>query len=296
MFGHTFYHETLRKYVIIFGTLFNEIHFYRTDDAGNRHQKIRVPLSYGPREKTLARLEGDPNLDRETAINLPRMSFEMTGLAYASERKLNTIRRVTSLADGSEQSKLRNMYQPVPYDIAFQLNIMVNRAEDGTKIIEQIMPFFTPEFTVTANILPEMNYKLDVPVILDSLNMQDTYEADFVTRRALIYEADFTLKGYFFGPVSKSGIITRANTQFFIDTSLQLANSHPANSVVSGISTSANVQHSRQTIDPGLDANGNPTSNASITIARESITANDNFGFINNFEEFFSGDANTPGL
>lgn len=287
MFGHTFYHETLRKYVIVFGTLFNEINFYRTDDAGNRHQKIRVPLSYGPRDKTLARLEGDPNLDRETAITLPRLSFEMTGLAYASERKLNTIRKRQIQVTG-EDSKLKSIYQPVPYDIAFQLNIMVNKAEDGTKIIEQIMPFFTPEFTVTANILPEMDYKLDIPVILDSVNLQDTYEGDFQTRRALIYQLDFTLKGYFFGPVSKSGIITRANTQFFIDTSLPLANT--------GVSTSATVQHSRRLIDPGLDANGNPTSNSSVTVGRESISANDNFGFVENFEEFFSGDANTPGL
>ena len=287
MFGHTFYHETLRKYVIVFGTLFNEINFYRTDDAGNRHQKIRVPLSYGPRDKTLARLEGDPNLDRETAITLPRLSFEMTGLAYASERKLNTIRKRQIQVTG-EDSKLKSIYQPVPYDIAFQLNIMVNKAEDGTKIIEQIMPFFTPEFTVTANILPEMDYKLDIPVILDSVNMQDTYEGDFQTRRALIYQMDFTLKGYFFGPVSKSGIITRANTQFFVDTSLPLANT--------GVSTSATVQHSRRLIDPGLDANGNPTSNSSVTVGRESISANDNFGFVENFEEFFSGDANTPGL
>tara|TARA_B100000676_G_scaffold298216_1_gene340890 strand:- start:1126 stop:2013 length:888 start_codon:yes stop_codon:yes gene_type:complete len=295
MFGHTFYHETLRKYVIVFGTLFNEVHFYRTDDAGNRHQKIRVPLSYGPREKTLARLEGDPNLDRETAITLPRMAFEMTGLAYASERKLNTIRKRQIVVTG-ENSKMKSIYQPVPYDIAFQLNIMVNRAEDGTKIIEQIMPFFTPEFTVSANILPEMDYKLDIPVILDSVNMQDTYEGDFQTRRALIYQMDFTLKGFFFGPVSKSGQITRANTQFFIDTSVQLANSSPSNTVVAGISTSANVQHSRRSTDPGLDANGNPTSNSSVTIGRENISANDNFGFVSNFEEFFSGDANTPGL
>lgn len=287
MFGHTFYHETLRKYVIIFGTLFNEIQFYRTDSAGNRHQKIRVPLSYGPREKTLARLEGDPNLDRETAINLPRMSFEMTGLAYASERKLNTIRKRTIQITG-ENSRINSMYQPVPYDIAFQLNVMVNRVEDGTKIIEQIMPFFTPEFTVTANILPAMDFKLDIPVILDSVNMQDTYEGDFQTRRALIYQMDFTLKGFLFGPVSKSGIITRANTQFYVDTTRHNANT--------GVSTSVDVLHARHTIEPGLDANGNPTSNASISIGRENISANDNFGFVSNFEEFFSGDANTPGL
>ena len=294
MFGHTFYHETLRKYVIVFGTLFNEIHFYRTDDAGNRHQKIRVPLSYGPREKTLARLEGDPNLDRETAITLPRMSFEMTGLAYASERKLNTIRKRQIVVTG-ENSKMKSIYQPVPYDIAFQLNVMVNRAEDGTKIIEQIMPFFTPEFTVTANILPEMDYVLDIPVILDSVNMQDTYEGDFQTRRALIYQLDFTLKGFFFGPVTKSGQITRANTQFFIDTSLQLANSSPSNTVVAGVNSSIDVLRGRRTTDPGLDANGNPTSNSSITIGRENISADDNFGFVSNFEEFFSGDANTSG-
>lgn len=282
MFGHTFYHQTLRKYVIIFGTLFNDIQFYRTDGDGNRVQKIKVPLAYGPMEKTLARLENNANLDdSRPAITLPRMSFEMTGLNYASERKLSTTKKFARKDPGDPQ-KLNTMYQPVPYDISFELNIMVNMVEDGTKILEQIMPFFTPEFTVTANILPEMTYHLDIPVVLEGLTMQDTYENDFETRRALIYTMTFLVKGQLFGPITKSGIITRANTMFYVDTST------PGVFNVGKLSP-----HHRTTITPGLTNEGLPTTNSELTVDRSQIEPTDNYDYIVNFEEFFSGTANT---
>jgi len=293
MFGHTFYHNTLRKYVIIFGTLFNEIIIYRTDNQGNRVQDIKVPLTYGPRDKTIARLEADPDLDREVAITLPRMSFEMIGMSYATERKLNTVRRNVAVHDSNNKANYKAMYNPVPYDITFELNIFTRYAEDSTKIIEQIMPFFTPEFTVTATLISEMNWTVDIPVVLEAVSIQDTYEADFQQRRALIHTLTFTVKGYLYGPISKSGIIKKANTNFYVDTSRSVANSHPSNTVIAGISTSANVLHQRTTITPGLLANGSPTTNATLTVDASSIQANDNYGFITNFEEFFSGDANT---
>ena len=155
------------------------------------------------------------------------------------------------------------------------------------------MPFFTPEFTVTATLIPDMSWTVDIPVVLEAVAIQDTYEADFQQRRALIHTLTFTMKGYLYGPISKSGIIKKANTQFYVDTSRSVANSHPSNTVIAGISTSANVLHSRTTITPGLLANGSPTTNASLTVELGSIQANDNYGFITNFEEFFSGDANT---
>ena len=167
MFGHTFYHGTLRKYIIIFGTLFNEIVINRTDNNGNRVQDIKVPLAYGPRDKTIARLEQDPDLDREAAVVLPRMSFEMIGMSYATERKLNTVRRNVAIHDVNNNANLRTMYNPVPYDINIELNIFSRYAEDSTKILEQIMPFFTPEFTVTAELIPEMDWKIDIPVVLE---------------------------------------------------------------------------------------------------------------------------------
>ena len=308
MFGHKFSHQTLRKYVIIFGTLFNEILIYRTDNNGNRVQDIKVPLAYGPRDKTIARLEQDPDLDREVAVTLPRMSFEMIGMSYASERKLNTIRRNVAVHDSNNDDSYRTMYNPVPYDITFELNIFTRYAEDSTKIIEQIMPFFTPEFTVTATMIPEMNWTIDIPVVLEAVSIQDTYEADYNQRRALIHTLTFTMKAQIFGPVSKTGIIKQANTMFYVDTSRPVqnssagsiyANSHPANTVFKTISTTqsdgtAFVLHSRTTTTPGLLANGSPTTNASLTVDKSQISANDNYDYVLNFEEFFSGDANTP--
>ena len=194
MFGHQFYHSTLRKYVIIFGTLFNEITLTRTDNNGNRVQDIKVPLAYGPRDKTIARLEQDPDLDREAAIVLPRMSFEMIGLSYATERKLNTVRRNVAVHDVNNKDNYRTMYNPVPYDINFELNIFSRYTEDSTKIIEQIMPFFTPEFTITATLIPDMNWTVDIPVVLEAVTISDTYEADYQQRRALIHTLTFTMK------------------------------------------------------------------------------------------------------
>ena len=307
MFGHKFYHQTLRKYVIIFGTLFNEVVLYRTDNQGNRLQDIKVPLTYGPREKTIARLEQDPDLDREVAITLPRMSFEMIGMSYATERKLNTVRRNVAVHDSNNDSNYRTMYNPVPYDISFELNIFTRYAEDSTKIIEQIMPFFTPEFTVTATMIPEMNWNLDIPIVLEAVSIQDTYEADYQQRRALIHTLTFTMKGQLFGPVSKTGIIKTANTQFYVDTTRPVqnsssgsiyANSHPSNTVLKTISTektdgSTFILHSRATITPGLQSNGAPTTNASLTVDKSQISASDNYDYIVDFEEFYSGDANT---
>lgn len=287
MFGHNFYHETLRKYVIIFGTLFNDIVISRLDSKGNRVQDIKVPLAYGPRDKTIARLEQDPSFEREVAITLPRMSFEMTNLQYASERKLNTIRKNVYISD--DKSKVKRMYQPVPYDIVFELNIFTKYVEDGTKIIEQILPFFTPEFTVTANILPSMNWTTDIPIVLESVNMQDTYENDFDTRRALIYTLTFNMKAQLFGPTTNSAIIKQANTRFYVDTSKTFANTHPSNTVVASVNTSINSLHNRTTITPGLLANGSPTTNASLSVASSEIDADDNYGYIVNVEEFFDG-------
>jgi hypothetical protein len=221
------------------------------------------------------------------------MSFEMIGMSYATERKLNTVRRNVAVHDSNNKANYKTMYNPVPYDISFELNIFTRYAEDSTKIIEQIMPFFTPEFTVTATLISEMNWTVDIPVVLEAVSIQDTYEADFLQRRALIHTLTFTVKGYLFGPISKTGIIKKANTNFYVDTSRSVANSHPSNTVIAGISTSANVLHQRTTITPGLLANGSPTTNATLTVAASDIQANDNYGFITNFEEFFSGDANT---
>ena len=295
MLGHTFYHQHLRKYVIVFGTLFNDIIIQRKDNAGNVVQDIKVPLAYAPREKALARIDADPDLSRKVGMVLPRMSFEMTSINYAPERKLNKIHRnVSAFAD--DKSKLYAAYNPVAYDVGFELNIMTRYAEDSTQVLEQILPFFTPEWSVSMTLIPEMNWKQDIPIVLNGVSMQDTYEGDFETRRALIHTINFTLKGYLWGPIRKSGIIKTANVMTHVDTSTVYANQHPSNTVFANVNVTDSSKpgyyiHSRTTTTPGLLANGSPTSNASASVGIGSIDEDDDYGYIHNFEEWFS--ANT---
>lgn len=261
MFGHTFYHGLIKKYVTLFGTLFNDVYINVPDDADiNEIRTIKVPISYGPREKVLARLTADPNLNRQPAIVLPRMSFEMGNVSYAPDRKLNTInRRYTT--DATSTSKLKYVYNPVPYDITFSLSIMVKNAEDGTRIVEQILPFFTPEWTTTVELIPEMDIIVDVPLILTSIDVQDDYEGDFEKRRAIIWTLSFTMKAYMYGPVRKSGVIKFANTNMFS-------------------ALSANTQLMNVDIRPGLTANGTPTANSAESVGVAYINPDDNYGFI----------------
>ena len=226
---------------------------------------------------------------------LPRMSFEMTSINYAPERKLNKIHRNVS-AYSDDKAKLYAAYNPVAYDVGFELNVYTRFAEDSTQVLEQILPFFTPEWSVSMTLIPEMNWKQDIPVVLNGVSMQDTYDGDFETRRALIHTLNFTLKGYLWGPLRKTGIIKTANVMTHVDTSTVYANQHPSNTVFANVnvtnsSSSGYYIHSRTTTTPGLLANGSPTSNASASVGIANIDEDDDFGYIHNFEEWFS--ANT---
>lgn len=211
IFGHTFHHESIRKYVAAFGTLFNDIHINRTT-ATAKVDTLKVPLSYMGKDKMLARALGDPNTDRKVAVQLPRMAFEMTNLTYDGSRKLPKVNLT-----GRSATTGKHSYTPVPYNLTFDLYIMVKNSEDGTKIVEQILPFFTPEFNITANIVPGMDSKMSIPIVLNSVNKQDDYEGDFKERRAIIWTLSFTLKGYIFGPVIDRAKINTAITQIFTD-------------------------------------------------------------------------------
>ncbi len=216
MFGHEFYHEHIRRYIVVFGTMFNNVVISRKDANGAVEKRIKVPISYSPREKLLARVETDPNLNKPTAISLPRMGFEMTSMTYAGERKLSTIQRY-NVASTSDSDKKTLVYAPVPYDLNFQLSIMVKNAEDGTQILEQILPFFTPEWTNSVQLIDDMDIKMDIPLVLISVSSDDTYDGDYETRRALIWTLDFTMKCYFYGPIKNKKIIKFANVNFYID-------------------------------------------------------------------------------
>jgi hypothetical protein len=147
------------------------------------------------------------------------MGFEMTTMAYASERKLSSIKKFGVRQDNNNDENLKYIYNPVPYDIGFSLYIAVKNTEDGTRILEQILPFFTPEWTATVNLIPDLNIKTDIPTILTSVTSQDIYDGDYTSRRALVWTLEFTMKGYIFGPVKESGVITLANTNFYEDVS-----------------------------------------------------------------------------
>ena len=274
MFGRTWQHDVLRKYVILFGTLFNDIYINRDNSSGEYVQNLRVPLSYGPKEKFLARLDGDPTLSNKVAITLPRISFEMLALEYDPTRKLNTLNRLTKQrADAGTDDEVTYQYQPVPYDIIFQMSCMTKNAEDGTRIIEQILPYFTPDFTVSLNLVDEVDAPRDIPVILTGVTVEDSYEGTFDQRRAIIWTLNFTMKGWLYGPSKNSKLIKNSLTTF------RLTNV-PATATTSNTANTI-VVSSR----PGLTANGTATSNSSISVGIEDIKSTDNYGFITEFTE-----------
>ena len=269
MFGQKYYFQSIRKYVSLVGTLFNDIIITKTDASGNLVQELKVPITYSPKDKMLARVQEDPNLDRPTAtITLPMMSFEMTDIRYDSTRKINTIGRSVVKND---PSTVKYQYNPVPYNISFKLHIYVKNAEDGTKIVEQILPYFTPDFTVTVMLIPELNEKKDIPVILNGISQDDTYVGDFKSQRTIIWTLDFLVKGYIYGPIKNSAIIKYANTVFYTP---HVADGKLPDAV--GVTDPVTMTQ----IQPGLTANGQPTSNISLSVSATTITVNDDFGFI----------------
>tara|TARA_B100000029_G_scaffold505317_1_gene585805 strand:+ start:206 stop:1219 length:1014 start_codon:yes stop_codon:yes gene_type:complete len=198
-----FYHEILRKTIISFGTLFNGITIKHTDSAGDTNSVIKVPLAYGPTQKFLARLEQSPNLNKSVQITLPRMSFEFVGMTYDPSRKVTTTQ--TFLAgESADKSVEKKTYMPVPYNMQFELAIMCKLNDDALQIVEQIVPYFQPAYSVTVDLVESLGEKRDIPVILDNITMTDDYEGDFSTRRVLLYSLRFTAKTYLFGPVSSA--------------------------------------------------------------------------------------------
>jgi hypothetical protein len=274
MFGRTWNHDSLRKYIIVFGTVFNDIYINRLSATGEVLQTLKVPLTYGPKEKVLARLDQNPTMDNQVAIVLPRISFEMTSLEYDPTRKLNTLNKLTKQsATAGTDDEVKYQYQPVPYDMQFEMSILVKNSEDGTRIVEQIVPYFTPAFTVSVNVVPEVDSARDIPIVLNSISSQDQYEGNFEQRRAMIWTLSFTLKGYLYGPSKKSKLIKLAETTFRLPEDVETGNTTNTSNTI--------VVASR----PGLTANGVATSNVAASIAYDEIISTDNYGFINTITE-----------
>ena len=196
-----FYHEILRRTIVSFGSLFNNITIKHKNSSDDVVSSMKVPLAYGPTQKFLARLEQVPNLNSPVQMTLPRMSFEFTGLNYDASRKVTTTQTFLSTIT-SDKTKPRKSYMPVPYNMSFELSVMAKLNDDMLQIIEQIMPYFQPAYTLSVDLVETIGEKRDIPVVLEGITMQDDYEGDYSTRRALIYTFRFTAKTYLFGPVA----------------------------------------------------------------------------------------------
>ena len=259
MLGTYYYHEIIRRTVIAFGTLFNDINVRHKNSSGNSISEIKVPLAYGPVQKFLARIEQQPELNKPIAITLPRMSFEMTSIQYDATRKAS----VTQTFKASDGTNLKKVFMPVPYNIGFQLNLMSKIQDDALQVVEQILPYFQPSFNLTIDLIDSIGEKRDIPIVLDSVNFTDDYEGDFSTRRILIYTFNFTAKMYLFGPIANSsdGLIRKVQVDYY-----------------SGDNSPSTKREMRYTVTPDpIDAN-----------------PSDDFGFNESVEMFFDGKDFSP--
>ena len=207
--SNVFYHGLIRKTIVAFGSLFSDIYIDRKQGdsvTGTTIQRLQIPLAYAPKEKWIVRLDSDPNLEQHTYTTLPRMSFEILGYSYDAQRKLN---RMQQIKCGSGIDSMTYMYTPVPYNIEISLYVLTKTQEDGLQIIEQILPTFTPEYTLAINAVPDMNVIQDIPVILNSVSVSDEYDGDFQTRRFVTHTLNFTLKTSLFGAVSGQAVISQ---------------------------------------------------------------------------------------
>ncbi len=264
MFGHDYYHHTLKRYVAVFGTLFNDLKIDRKDNNGTVIQSLTVPLTYAPVQKVLARVRQDPSFDRKEAAILPRMGFEIIGMVYDGERKMNKMKNTKRAT--SNTAFVDHILAPAPYNIDIELTILSKYMEDGSKIIEQILPYFTPDWTPSVKMVDGIDMTLDIPIILNSVVSDISYEGDVGERSIMSWTLGFTIKGYFFGPTTQKKIIKFANTNLY--TSL-----------------TANTAEERVTVQPGVDANGIPTTSANNSIPWTDIDFDDDWDYIVTIED-----------
>ena len=259
MLGNYYYHQIIKKTIVAFGTLFNDIHIQHKDSGNNTISDLKVPLSYGPSQKFLARIRQQPDLNKPVQITLPRMSFEMNSIQYDSTRKTGVTQTFKTLDNG----QLKKVFLPVPYNIGFELNVLAKLNDDALQIVEQILPFFQPSFNITIDLIDSIGEKRDITIVLNSVNFQDDYEGDFSTRRSLIYTFQFTAKTYFYGPISDSsdGLIRKVQVDLHSNTNISTAK-----------------REMRYTVQPDpIDAN-----------------PDDNFGFDENWEFFDDSKVYSP--
>ena len=302
MFGTYFYNQISRKMVVAFGSLFNTIEVRRIDSSDAVTEVIKIPLSYGPKDKMLTRISSDPNLNPKVALTVPRMRFELLSMTYDSVRKLNTLNR--NVKKGT--TGLKKQFNPVPYNWEFSLYIFVKNAEDGTQVLEQILPFFTPEFTVTMNLVSSMEEVRDIPLVLNSVTSEDTYEGDFATRRSIIWTLSFTMKGFLYPDISDNAKVIETVA---VDTHLMSKASvvdpvYFVSEDSTSYSTNYLILNSHEYDDTTririLTEDSSAAASAGATVSRATVTAktsditDEDFGFSETFEFFPQGVTHDP--
>ena len=299
MLGTTYYHETIRKYVAVFGTLFNDINIQRRNSAGVITEQIKVPIEYSAKDKLLLHIRRMSTTDASVQTTLPRMGFVLTGITYDGTRKLNTLGQVYAANTAAGTSTLMKQYNPVPYNFDFELTAAVDNAEDGAQIFEQIVPFFTPEFTVSVSLIPSMNIKPDISIVLNSTATEDSFEGDFTTRREIIWTFGFLMKGYIY-PDIKSGSVTKSvivNLRtpaeeaevveyIILEDSTDFTTNYLLLDADAGSPTATGLmKFITETSSTGTGAAGIKT-RLTVTPGPGDVTANDDFGYTETFEYF----------
>jgi len=298
MLGTTYYHETIRKYVAVFGTLFNDINIQRKNSSGVITEQIKVPIAYEAKDKLILRTRA-VQAEGSIGVSLPRMGFVMNGITYDGTRKLNTLGQVYAANTAASSSTLMKQYNPVPYNFDFELTAAVDSSEDGAQIFEQIVPFFTPEFTVSVNLVPSMNIKPDVSIILNGTTVEDSYEGDFTARREIIWSFTFQLKGYIY-PDVKSGSVTKSvivnlrmpaeeadiPEYIILEDSTNFSVNYLLLDADAGSPTATGImKFLTETSSTGTGAAG-IKSRLTVTPNQGDVTANDDFGYTETYEFF----------
>jgi len=255
-----FYNATTRKYVALFGTYFNQLQVQRVDNGGVTQQSMIVPISYAPFQKILSRLEQNPDFKTKTAISLPRMSFELTNMQYDSDRKLSPIGKIRKTVVDDTAGGRKFVYGATPYNLDFSLYIMTKYQEDAVKLLEQIIPFFNPDYTRTVRLIPGLE-PLDIPLVLNGVSMDEVYEGNFDERRSIVYTLNFTMKAYYFGPEKESGIIKFIDIRYATEA------------------TSNTTPEEFYTLQPGMTANNEPTTDQELSVDYSLIDYDDNWDY-----------------
>lgn len=265
-FVNHFYNSTTRKYVTLFGTLFNKIRIKRIDESNGDEQSLIVPIHYGPWQKFLSRITQDPQFTQKSAITLPRMSFEITGMNYDGERKVPSLQKLRKNAKQEESGSRSYMWSASPYSVEFSLYIMTKYSEDAVKIVEQIIPFFKPEWTTTVKLIDDID-PLDIPLVLNNVTNEELYEGSYEERKSVLWTLNFTMKCWYFGPERQKKIIKFVETHMYDN----LDSDSTTNEVVN--------------VYPGLTANGQPTTDPGETISYQDIEFDDDWSVITVIEE-----------